>query len=221
MNIHAAIFFITALLEIVLALYVYLRNRKNEINVSFALFVFGGFLYALASALFLSMDEGVALFWGKMSYLGGTLAAVFFLYFSLTFPFKKLAISWLHKIAFFLPIILFTILIFSTDTFTTSFFEENNLRYLKLGPSYDLFVIFFVCYWIWALVNLFNKYKVSDGIHRWQLKYFLWGAVITSIIIVVFDLFLPLFDIRQFSIFAPELILIWFGFTAYILFGKR
>jgi len=221
MNIHTTILFITAFLEIVLVIYIYFRNRKSEINVSFSLFVFGGFLFALSSALFLFVNKDTALIWGKMTYLGGTLAAVFFLYFSLVFPFKKQIITWWHKLGFILPIVIFIALLFGTDTFANDFVQKNNLRYLELGPSYDLFVIFFVCYWIWALVNLFQKYQESDGVHRWQLKNFLIGAVITSIVIMVFDIFLPLFDIRQFSIYAPEVILIWFGFTAYILFGKK
>jgi hypothetical protein len=100
----------------------------------------------------------------------------------------------------------------------------NVWRRAHFGPGIHIFNILFVVYWIWAIVNLNQTYKASEGIHRWQLKNFLIGIVISSFFGILLNLIFPWLDIFMYdflSVIGAITSVIWLGFTSYILFKKN
>ena len=91
---RAAFLFITTLLNLALVLTIYLRGRRNPINVSYNLIVlsvaFWAFCYGM---LELSTQPATALFWYYLTYVAGSLIASFFFYFSSVFPMQERAFT--------------------------------------------------------------------------------------------------------------------------------
>jgi len=116
--------------------------------------------------------------------------------------------------------LIFGYLIFLTNKFQTGMvFEGGNQKFFN-GPLFFLFPIYFLFYWIWAVRNLIVKFKMTDGIHIYQLKLLLWGVLISSIIIIIFDIIYPLLGKVVISGLGPEFSIVWLGFTSYIILKK-
>src|SRR3954463_253797 len=84
---QVALLFIITFLNLALALTIYIRSRRNPINIFYNLIVlsvaFWAFCYGM---LELSAQPGNVLFWYYLTYVAGSLIASFFFYFSFVFP---------------------------------------------------------------------------------------------------------------------------------------
>jgi hypothetical protein len=97
-------------------------------------------------------------------------------------------------------------------------------RSIIFGPGVHVFNVLYIYYLIWALVNFYKRFKSAEGLHRWQLKYFLIGLVISSVFGLLFDLIFPWLNILMYdvySVWGAMATIIWLGFSSYILFKKN
>ena len=222
METHAFILIGIVILEFVLGFYILFRNPKSDINISYSLFIFSIALWGLFNAVFILINDlNEAFIWGKMTYLMAGLIITNFLYFSWVFPFKRTEFNLPKKLIILLPNVLILIFLLTSKLLVANPIFRHGTNDLTLGPAYNFYVLFFVGYWIWGLINLISKYKTSDGIHRWQLKWLLWGIIVTSIFAMTTNLFLPWFKVTRFGLVGPESSIVWLGFTSYIIFMKR
>lgn len=215
-----------SLMEVLLAIYILTRHPaslvKNVLGLmtlSAALWLFSGGYGALIGDL-----NGV-LFWWKVTFLGATGIAAFFLLFSWAFPFQREKIKGVHYVIVILPIVFFGFLLFLTDSLVKGLDTSGKLPMLTFGISHKLFAAYFIGYWLWAIINLFKKYKASDGLHRWQLKILLWGTVISSVIGITTNLIFALAGIAyknfDWSIIGYIASAIWLGVVSYVIWGRR
>ncbi|MFA6198628.1 MAG: histidine kinase N-terminal 7TM domain-containing protein [Patescibacteria group bacterium] len=216
MAIQNYILIVESALLLVLSLYVLLRNPGNAINRSFAVFTFGASVWVFSNA---TDYVAVSTFLLKLTYIGAILIAAGLLYFSIYFPFQQLRLSRIIHTFITLPGILLSLLLIFTPLFIDHITGDGKSA--VFGPIYHVFNVYFIIYWIIGATFFIKKYRIADGLHRWQLKMIFWAMIFSLVAGIITNLILPwVFDIWTFGWVGPMFSIIYFGFTAYILFKK-
>ena len=219
-DIHSIILIIIAIVEFILGFYILIR-KQGEIARVYGLFVFGVIVWVLSLGLELGLKNlDYAFLASNFTYVAAACIASIFVYFSLVFPFKTRPLKKLDFLAIISPGIIVLLLILFTDLLTKELIVHDWGRETTLGAAYHFYSIYFLGFMTWGLVNLFKKYKISDGVHRWQIKYFLWGIIISLAFGLFFDLILPWFGNYKLVHIGAEASIVWLGFTSYIILKK-
>lgn len=211
MDIENAILLVTTTLNLCLAVFVYLKDRKDEVNVAFASFAFFIALWSLVLSIFrLESDLGRAIWWMKLTYVSATLIGCSFWYFASKFP-KKEELNLKYKLGVFIPTIIIVILLLAPgflvkDVFLTPWGKEVILSKSHLA----LFTIYFVFFFFGGLYIIWKKCRIASGVLRRQLLYILFSVLIAGSLGVLFNLIFPWMQNHRF---------IWIGpiFTAAIV----
>jgi len=221
MDIVFYLLLITALLNLILACFLYLKNRKNGVNIGFICMVLGVALWSITNAICLKIKTlQTAIFWSQISYLSAVFIASGFLYFSLVFPpslrtLKKFGPKKYHKIFLVLSLSLISIIIFIPG-FTVKTVILHPWRIIT-GSGLYLFAAYFLVIMGWAFRNLIRKFFLSQGKERNQLIYVFLGTVLTAIPGIFFNLILPIQGIYQFVSLGPIFAFIMIGFISYAM----
>ena len=187
-DINNILILITVIIDVTLAVYLALKDRKSAVNLSFSAVIlslaFWGISYVFWS---IAKDPLWSVFWIDMRYVGPSLAAAFFLYFAIVFPKRDSNISPLRTGLIFIPCLLI-----SLTCFTSLVASGNSPPYIEPphGPLYPLFVFYFILYLVLAFAILLLKYFKSTGRERLQLQYLIIGTLLSSIIGVYTNIYL-------------------------------
>lgn len=213
---------VLSIIQLGLGVYIYFRNPRHEINISYSLFILSVLSWIIGIAVFRSTANiSTAFIWAKLYYVSATLTAPTFLCFTFVFPYKKILLKLIHKILIILPSIIIIVFLLFTKLLIIKVVSRSWGNEVLLSPNYYLFVIYFLIFIIWSFYNLFNKYKISDGIHRWQLRWLIAGTLTSFVLGIIFDLILPWAGNYQLIWYGPAFSVIWMGFMSYILFKKN
>jgi hypothetical protein len=146
---------ITAVLNCSLGIFVYLKNKKNIVNISFALMNLSIAVWALGFALAVTAPtKDWGLFWIRILNVGCIPVPIFFLH----FVFSLLKIDKRERITLIIAYTFnFFILIVS---FSSLFIEDIRPKlsfnyYAIPGPLYFLIVLMFPTYAIYGFYKLF------------------------------------------------------------------
>lgn len=226
--------------SIVIGTFIYFKNRKESINLSFALFAWSVSAWSLAYFFWqVSTTEKVALFWSRALMVGAIFAAITYLH----FIFSVLDIVKQKRKFLILSYIIF--LIFFLFNFTSLFVKkvEPALSFSfwpKPGPVYHIFLLTWFSYLIYSAYLLISKLKITTGIKKVQIKfvlvamiiafvggstnYFLWynipippiGNILVSLYVVLFAYAILKHHLMNIKIIAAELFTIAIIFTLFI-----
>ena len=197
MNLFAISGLLIGVTSSTLGLFVYLKDRKNELNRMWAIFAlavavwgFGGYNIATAS------DESAALLWWRLTHVGIIAIPVLFFH----FVYKFLDLKRPKTLTFVYVIGAAFLLTNATDLFIREVrFVFNEFYYdSPPGPVYPYFVLFFFGMIIYSHYELLKAYQHASGTRRNQIRYFFLATVVgfsggsTS--------FLPVFEIDLYPI---------------------
>ena len=211
MNIENIILLVTTILNLCLAIFIYFKDRKDEVNIAFASFAFFIATWSLMLALFrFESDLGRAIWWMKLTYVSATLIGCSFWCFASKFP-KKEQLNSKYNLGIFIPTVIIFILLLIPDFLIkdvsfTYWGKEATLDRFHLA----IFTIYFVFFFFGGLCIIWKKYRIASGILRRQLLYILFSVLVAGSLGVFFNLILPWCQNHRF---------IWVGpiFTAAIV----
>ena len=203
--------------------YVYLKNWKSQLRLSFILLTMGIALWCVSLALSNSINNSnLSLFWSSMTYVATGFIAFIFLWLSMLFPYEiKLKIKNIGLI--FIPVLLLMAVTFIYPSFiVTSVSHTSN----GFGATFNLFgyVIFsfyFIAYIALGFYFLIKRYLASDGIIRSNLKLLIIGLGIGAIFGIIFDLILPFGNYWQLNWLGPYFSLIYIVYLIWLIFYKK
>jgi hypothetical protein len=217
MAIQNYILIVESALLVVLSLYVLLRNPRYPTNRSFAVLSFGGSIWVVSNALDYVLILTILT---KLTYFGAILIATGLLYFSVYFPFQQFRLNNLKHLLIILPGAILSVLLFFTPLLIDHIVADGKSA--VFGPVYHVFNVFFAIYLIVAVVLFARKYRNADGLHRWQLNMIFWAMIFSLIAGIITNLILPwVFDVWTLGWVGPMFSIIYFSFTAHILFKKE
>ena len=208
-----------ALAEIILALYVFTTRTKGLINIFY-------FIFSVAVALWVYSIGGFYIFSGPVveelhlqaSYIAASLIMSALFLFAMVFPFQKRRLGLEHYAFALLPLIGFSIATFM-DQLLVDYAKNPTTEYF-LGPLYPAYAAYIIGYFGIAIALLFEKYRMSDGIHRWQLKNLILSMLFAGIMGITFNLILELFGISYLNHVGTLASVIWFSATLYIVMKR-
>ena len=169
--------FINGITATLLGIFVYLKNKKSPINITYALFCCSiavwGFSYFIWQ---ISKDEISALFWCRALMAGAIFIPIFYLHW--LFYLLKLIVQK-RKILIFGYMFAFTFLIFDfTPLFVKSVSHKMWFSYWpNAGILYFPFLIIWCGFVIYGVYIIILNLKSSSGIVRNQLKYILLASI--------------------------------------------
>lgn len=163
-----------------LGFFVYLKNRKNSVNIIFALtnlclaaWAFGDFIFSFGF-----LTDAVALIWAKICHIGAVFVPVMVVHFF--FAIGK--IKWKKRVFQVAYLISAILLIF--DLATPFFIKEISSavifgfsrKVMVGGPAYTFFTLFMAWALVYGFYQLFRKYKKLLGHKQHQIKYIFFAA---------------------------------------------
>ena len=178
MNIFAIFAFINFLTSSALGVFVFFKNKKRHVNVSFSIFTlsiavwsFGYFIWQISNT------ATGALFWSRFLMAGAIFTSLTYLHFTLVLvnAYEKrktfIRLSYILSILFLLADL--------TPNFVNHVEPILGFKFWPMpGPLFPLFLVFWLFYAVTAIVVMANYFVHSKGVLKSQLRYILYATVI-------------------------------------------
>lgn len=212
--------------ELILAIYFWVTHSKSEIRKVMALLAFSTGMWVITSAFTCYKSQtDFLMFVSDLVFFFGMLLIALLLYFCLIYPFKLFNIDIIHKLLFFLPVLIFTIIIFTTKTIVAGMIgSENESGAVISGPLHSVYNLYLIILYVSVLYVLFYRIRKLDGVIKRNYKIILGSIVIGGLPAVFISLVVPTFfpQIQETAnpIYGNLSTLIWLGTTTYIIKRK-
>ena len=207
-------------LNILLAILIWLRNPKNKINIFFSLASFCLGAWAFWVILFKAANtEEAAILFIQLANLFGILVTILFFIFTIYFPYQKRRLSLLSKLFFliFSLLILWIVIFYKGAIAEVILLPNNNLGVVN-PYLWTVYAVYFISIMCWSLINLFLKYRFAGGFIKTQLGSIIIGTSVAIGIGIIFDIILPFWDsfnLMRVGSYSTVSIVI---FTSYLVF---
>lgn len=193
---------ITAMANLLLAMYVLVKNPKNTINICFSIFMFSVAFWNITLVLIaIGTDYQVVKFMGHVAFLGGALTCCHFLLFCYVFPQLKdefPPVKVLLRI--YIPGALASLAAFTPFVMTDITNVGAGVRPVYGKPGIYVYAAYCIASLAAGLFLLARKYVSYPGrFERVQLRYTFWGLGISMSAVVMITLILPLAGISRYS----------------------
>ena len=174
---------ISAMGNLGLGLFVYTRDKKNEL---YRIFLFLCLILTVWNTnilgLIIAPNENFAWYWSKIFGLGLLLGPAIVLHFVLVFTEYRGKFERQMLYASYGVALVFSVLKLS-GLFVSGFFKVGDEYFPRAGLIFQLFILNFIIFMGYALLLVFRKYKqTTSGIKRNQIAYFLVAALLTLLI---------------------------------------
>ncbi len=165
-----------------------------------------------------SIDSDIIFLWRRIAYLSVSFIPALFAYFVAIYVKPDIRIEKSRKIFFYLPIIVFPVLIFLNYIVIPN---SSVYPFHEPGLLYPLFFIYVLGYFIFSFYEFIKKYQESRGINRLQMRYLGLGFFLSLIIALTTNLLLPALGIVNLNWVGPNATIILVGFIAYAIVRHR
>lgn len=187
------IYIITAvviLIEVLLAIIVYVHNSKEQINRLFVFFISTVIVWTLSNLLVITL---ASVFWTKMAYASALVGLYALLRFVDYFPNgSSTLLKGYRRYGVDLATLALTILILLPTELVVKGVDASIPGVgVIYGPLFPIMSIFLLLFFGLALVLLVKKLYSSHGLERVQLQYISFGFVVSIVIGFVANLVLP------------------------------
>jgi signal transduction histidine kinase len=167
-----------AVISTIFGLFIFLKDRKNKVNITFSLFCLSVAFWSYAYMIwpfFLSKESVLISF--QLLHIGASFTSITYLHFVTSWlnidkRNKKIILS-----GYFLAI-LFSIFSFS-PLFISDVVPKFSMEYwANPGIIYHFYLIYFFGYFLYSSILLFLNFRRVTGVKRTQIKYILIGMII-------------------------------------------
>jgi signal transduction histidine kinase len=185
--------FLTAIFLFCLGLFVFLKNKRSEVNFSFLLLCLSASIWQFGyTFVFMSTASENALFWQKVVYLGVPFLTPAIYHFSVAF--LKLQKQRKNILIFYIIGFIFIFISTTTNLLISGLNKYFWGFYKKAGPLYTLFLILWFIPGVYGVYNLYRGYiKFTNPLGRQRRKYMF--IALTIVFIALWD-FIPAYGIE-------------------------
>jgi|GEM_PF-6369299 len=233
MSYQSIILSIIGILNLILAIIVYLRNRKNLANFYYSMMVFSGslWIFGLLGYSLSAASPYTRLLFLQLIYIFTLLTSFYYFIFTYHFPYKIFKLPKYLFIILYIFILLYSLtLAFKPGYLIDLSILNTNKEIINIG-NYFIFSIIFLSFIISGIIILINKYKSTEGVIKKNIKYVLVATFLTYFLASITNLLSGFFYIAESTIFmqsiwaslywlGPVFSLINFIVIAWVLFKK-
>lgn len=210
-------------MNLYLAGFVFFRNRLSAVNFYYSLMVLCGTFWIMGLLGYsLSLDNPVnRLAFVNILYIATLLTGFYFFIFTCHFPYPTFRLpKWLTAVLYAI-VFGFSFLLSVKPDFLLNFsLLDTNVEVTQM-LNYLIFSIFFGAFVLAGFIVLFKKYKRSEGIHKRQIVYVLWGTALTYILATITNLLPSFWNSYQTYWLGPVFTLFNAFAIAYLIFRKN
>ncbi len=210
---------IVAFIIFILGVFVYINDRKNSINkIFFGLAIFGTIWITTVIGGVLFKDYSLKTWVGRGGFASATWIFFFIYHFFYQFPvknnkFKERSLLFLIVSFIVSAFSLFTPFMLKVVEPTSAGLEKNVYSY-----GYFVFLIYLLVYLGLAIYAIISKFPRLNTLQAVQSKFILAGIVISVVLALITNLFLPKLMGSNYAIqFGPLMIIFFVVFTTYAI----
>ena len=206
----------------ILGIIVYLKDKNNHVNISFAGMILFMNIWILSSFGVDSITNyEIALSIVKITFFSASFFAWLLLYFVSIFQEDIKRSSSARNVLFFVPALIVAIISMTEGIVKDIVFMDWGID-VVFGPLIGVFMVYFVSYVIASLAILLTKMIRHKGIERLQTTYILIGLSITLLLTSMTNLIIPvLFNYDYFARFGHFFSVVYVVFTYYAIIKHR
>jgi len=181
-------------INLILGLFVYLKNKRDNVSRSFFIFTFVVCLWSIFLFFYMCPIIGSSLFWIKTTFFFALLSTPSLFYFICVFIKKDRSYYLRSIIIYYIIAAPLAWALLSTDLIIKdiSSFDEN-IQTIVGGGLYIFFLFLMVFYVLWSFFLLIKQYFKSQKIEKNQVSYILLGLLLFAVPGITFDVILPVF----------------------------
>lgn len=215
---------IIAGLNFLLGLYVYSKNFKSKLRLSFFCLTVAISLWCITLPFSLQNvfdNEIIVLSFARLAYFAAAAIAVTFLFFAYKFP-LEIPIKKNIFYPFLSGFAILSLILVSWPNFIIQRIMSRSWGYEKFyNPlGYVIFSFFFLFYMSVGFYFMIKRYIISDGANRINLKLVLMGFGVGAIFGVIFNLILPFGGYWQLTWVGPYFSLVMIFYVGRMIFRK-
>lgn len=202
---------------VLIALFVYLNNRKSISNRVFSLFLVSIAVW-ISSLAFADTSTSMPIVLAASKGAFASAALIFFLlvWLALVFPYENKNFGKKKLVAVFMPVVLFVILA-PTNLAVQSVAIKDYGADVVSGPLYDLFSVYAVLCLLLCIYLLIKSYNKAKGNAKIQLRLLIYGLGISAGIGIFTNVILVLFGISSLGFLGAPGVLVLAAATAYAI----
>ncbi len=173
------VYFVNSFISLGIGIFVFVKNRKSIVNITFSLMAFSCFLWMIFWAFAFSVKEmelsRILMSWGSiMSIFIPVFTAHLILVLIGKNKEKKRALRFIYLVSF---LMVFFELVFFNKFFPTTTPKLYFNYYPDSGPLHKIFTFLFFSIFFYAFYHLIKAYKISTGEQRNRLRYVILASV--------------------------------------------
>lgn len=215
--------YITGLGEILLSAYFIKTNSGSEIRKVMALLCASTGLWVLLCAYEAYRPETVinhAI--NNLLFVAGLILLTTLLYLVIIFPYRMRYFDSLHVVMMYVPVILFTVILFGTKTIVVkTVADAQNVGITNPGPIYLIYNLYLIFLYLFSIGLLALRSTKLSGFQRRNVLIFLVSLLLGGLPAVAIDLFAPFIGLYQLNYLYGNLASVfWLGGVTYILTAK-
>ncbi|MFA6512443.1 MAG: histidine kinase N-terminal 7TM domain-containing protein [Patescibacteria group bacterium] len=213
---------IIGLFDFGFASFIFTRYQRESRIIMYGMFALmvGGWVLLNGVGLLFERGGATSDFFGRSAFVFAAFIFPFMYVFSVLFPFPSARIDGRFVFLALLPAILLSALAYFTDALIQGF---DLTRYAQTipGEGFWLYVLYILIFFGLILAELLGKFRRSDGIHRWQLKYLIIVIALSGFIGIITVLILPyIWYFDSLAWIGPCSSIIWLGGSMYIVMKR-
>lgn len=208
--------------ELILALYFWLTNSKNEIRRVMALVSFFVGIWVLSIASTVAFPDifhrGLML---DITYLFGSLLTTAVLLLTFVFPYRNTQLNIWHAVFLFVPSFIFSLMLFWSDAIVETYSMSGLSGEYKEGPIFYVFGIILTLQFITSVYLLLQRMRQATGMHRKLITMMIAGLCLGGLPAVYFNLVSPIWTgYGTFPFIGTMSTVIWLGLITYAVSKK-
>lgn len=199
-----------------IAYWVILSDKRSRINQLLFLTIGFTLLYSVVdySASFANNSVSTVLL--RLTYALAIVAITTFYFFTRYFPVRSTK-NILLEISVIILSFFMALMTLLTDVVVQNVGIQSWDRSVTPGNLISIYYGILLLTLIFSVYNLITKYIRSSKPDKLKIKMMLWGAFISVLLEIVFNIILPIFNINSLYYIGDYSIIIFFGLTAYAI----
>lgn len=210
--------------ELMLAIYFFVTNSKNEIRRVMALLSFSTGIWSILSAATSYSPYSTMGFYGVAgSYFFGALLVIASIHLSIVMPYPPFRFDTLHAWLLYLPVAIFGYIIFFSKTIVASFSGTSEWSGVIIGgPLFGLYNIYFLINFLLVLGMFSYRLRNTEGVYKRNIRVILWAYVLGGLPAAVQYFFIATInpDANLNTLVGVVPTVLWVGGVSYILLKK-
>ncbi len=221
MDLISTVLIFIGILNIILALFTWLKAPRKPSNTAFTLAAVSVVLWTLGMFLYRLAPPETSLAACRILYLAPTLIPLNFFLFTYLFP-KRERTPPARLFLFCLPwLLLLALVIHPAAIIKDVQVVPGEEKHIIFGSLYFLYVLYFNIYFLLAFGNLFRTSQTSTGHIRSQARIILVGSVSSTSLAFVTNLFMPWFGNYTLNWLGQGLTVFWVAAVSYAIIKHR